>query len=457
VPLGSLLLAYIAHPAGTPRAQHGPQRRIPQPRADDTLRREIRCSPPRPSGNRRLDHRHAPRRSTASINGGLRILRAALRFAVSEGQVPPPAPSITLLRETKRLPTILAEPDLELLLANAPPSVALAMLLAAHAGLRHGKILHLKAREIDLDQSVVRIVAKTALRDGIDWHPKDHAERVVPLSPRLHAALVGAVARLAADTWLFAGKDRGLPLVSLAAPIRAAFRAAGLHDARPGLHKLRRTWASTLLRRRVDVETVRMLGGWSSLLVVERYVSSTMETQRASELDVEQSGLATGRGVFLALRRATGDARYLRHDGPQHVLGFAPSRSGKGVGWVIPTLLTWPESVLVHDIKGENWALTAGWRKARLGTSACASTRPVATAPPPATTRFSKSGAGPTKFATSRTSPTCWSIRTAPGLAYLPGYGIQAFLVVQDLSQLYSAYGREEHRLELRGARRVRA
>jgi type IV secretion system protein VirD4 len=56
------------------------------------------------------------------------------------------------------------------------------------------------------------------------------------------------------------------------------------------------------------------------------------------------------------------DQKYLRHDGPEHVLCFAPTRSGKGVGLVVPTLLTWPGSCIVHDIKGENWQLTAGWR-----------------------------------------------------------------------------------------------
>lgn len=54
---------------------------------------------------------------------------------------------------------------------------------------------------------------------------------------------------------------------------------------------------------------------------------------------------------------------YLRHNGPEHILVFAPTRSGKGVGIVIPTLLSWTESVLVHDIKGENWALTSGFRE----------------------------------------------------------------------------------------------
>jgi type IV secretion system protein VirD4 len=44
------------------------------------------------------------------------------------------------------------------------------------------------------------------------------------------------------------------------------------------------------------------------------------------------------------------------------VLCFAPTRSGKGVGLVVPSLLTWPGSAIVHDIKGENWMLTAGFR-----------------------------------------------------------------------------------------------
>ena len=54
--------------------------------------------------------------------------------------------------------------------------------------------------------------------------------------------------------------------------------------------------------------------------------------------------------------------RYLRHDGPEHVLCFAPTRSGKGVGLVIPSLLIWGGSAIVHDIKGENYELTAGLR-----------------------------------------------------------------------------------------------
>jgi type IV secretion system protein VirD4 len=42
----------------------------------------------------------------------------------------------------------------------------------------------------------------------------------------------------------------------------------------------------------------------------------------------------------------------------------APTRSGKGVGVVIPNLLNWPDSSWSLDIKGENYDITAGYRAA---------------------------------------------------------------------------------------------
>ncbi len=53
----------------------------------------------------------------------------------------------------------------------------------------------------------------------------------------------------------------------------------------------------------------------------------------------------------------------LRHSGPEHILMIAPTRSGKGVSVVVPTLLSWKESIVVNDLKGELWAFTSGWRK----------------------------------------------------------------------------------------------
>jgi type IV secretion system protein VirD4 len=70
-------------------------------------------------------------------------------------------------------------------------------------------------------------------------------------------------------------------------------------------------------------------------------------------------------GVYVgAIQDKKGSRQYLRHYGPEHILAFAPTRSGKGVGLILPTLLSWRHSVFINDIKGENYALTAGFRKA---------------------------------------------------------------------------------------------
>jgi type IV secretion system protein VirD4 len=89
-----------------------------------------------------------------------------------------------------------------------------------------------------------------------------------------------------------------------------------------------------------------------------RRVTTYGSARWANDTDIRKAGLSQPGGVFLGLH----DAQYLRHEGPEHVLTFAPTRSGKGVGLVVPTLLSWPASVVIHDIKGENWQLTAGWR-----------------------------------------------------------------------------------------------
>lgn len=89
----------------------------------------------------------------------------------------------------------------------------------------------------------------------------------------------------------------------------------------------------------------------------------------ATKEDVFESGLLPARneGVFCG-SWVDGEYVYaLRHNGPEHICALAPTRSGKGVGLVIPTLLSWPHSVFVLDRKGENYAITAGWRQKEAG------------------------------------------------------------------------------------------
>ncbi|WP_422060848.1 conjugal transfer protein TraG [Sphingopyxis sp.] len=109
-------------------------------------------------------------------------------------------------------------------------------------------------------------------------------------------------------------------------------------------------------------------GGFLSIIVAiamsvwrarERRRAETYGSARwANEREIRGAAMLGPDGVILGRV----GKQYLRHDGAEHVLCFAPTRSGKGVGLVVPTLLSWPGSCIVHDIKGENWQLTAGFR-----------------------------------------------------------------------------------------------
>lgn len=85
------------------------------------------------------------------------------------------------------------------------------------------------------------------------------------------------------------------------------------------------------------------------------------------------AGFAVGRAIHGASsgarrsswrRRPTSPSDLLRYAGDGHLLTIAPTRSGKGVGCVLPNLLTYRGAVLVTDPKGENFAVTARARRA---------------------------------------------------------------------------------------------
>lgn len=78
----------------------------------------------------------------------------------------------------------------------------------------------------------------------------------------------------------------------------------------------------------------------------------------ASEADLHRGGLRATQGVLLGRK----NGRLLVSGGEEHVMLYAPTRSGKGVSVVIPNLLNWPDSTVVLDVKRENWQATAGFR-----------------------------------------------------------------------------------------------
>lgn len=79
----------------------------------------------------------------------------------------------------------------------------------------------------------------------------------------------------------------------------------------------------------------------------------------ATKKEIIKTKLLNGRGVFLGVLPS---GEYLRDNEKTHILVVAPTRSGKGVGIVVPTSLTWKDSLLAIDIKGEIWKYASGCR-----------------------------------------------------------------------------------------------
>ncbi|MDP9119830.1 MAG: type IV secretory system conjugative DNA transfer family protein [Acidobacteriota bacterium] len=190
------------------------------------------------------------------------------------------------------------------------------------------------------------------------------------LLPRFVLALLATVATGRALLWLLEHAPRLPPLVhrlgwSLSFLVLGALTAAALH-----LRDRRRT------RKRVS--TAHGSARWGDPRSLAR-----------------PSGFLVGRA----------GRKSLRADTEAHVLTIAPTGSGKGIGTVIPNLLDYPGSLLCTDIKGENYAVTAAYRRDTLGHTVAVLDpfRLVGAGPP----TFNQTGAGtPTFNQTGAGTPT---------------------------------------------------
>ena len=125
----------------------------------------------------------------------------------------------------------------------------------------------------------------------------------------------------------------------------------------------------------------------------------------ANRMEIQKAGLRSDRGIVLGKY----EDKFLTLGGQQSVLLSAPTRSGKGVGIVVPNLLNWPDSVCVVDIKGENFDITAGFSVQSTARRSTAGRRSPRTASRTATTRCRTSA--PTRATWSATC--CRSLRSS--------------------------------------------
>jgi type IV secretion system protein VirD4 len=120
-------------------------------------------------------------------------------------------------------------------------------------------------------------------------------------------------------------------------------------------------WSSPPVRSRLIgslVLAALVVGGMALLVFLPKRRSLHGDARWAKARHIRKSGLFSNHGIILGKY----GRRYLILPGQTGAILAAPPRSGKGVSCVVPNLLNWPGSVLVLDIKKENWTLTAGYR-----------------------------------------------------------------------------------------------
>ena len=101
--------------------------------------------------------------------------------------------------------------------------------------------------------------------------------------------------------------------------------------------------------------------GFIFLLLKKPAMSLHGNAKWAKENDLKNAtpGLRGKQGILIGKF----NGKYIIQDGQQFTLLAAPTRSGKGVSVVIPNCLNWSESLVITDIKLENYKITSGYRK----------------------------------------------------------------------------------------------
>jgi integrase len=140
------------------------------------------------------------------------------------------------------------------------------IITALNTGMRRNEILTLTWGNVDLNQKIIYIV-KT----------KSGKNREVPVNEELFSLLYD-MKTTSKSEYVFTNPDTMQPFKSIRHSFENACRRAGIIRLR--FHDLRHTFATRLVRKGVDVETLRSLLGHFSITVTERYIHTAAEQKR---------------------------------------------------------------------------------------------------------------------------------------------------------------------------------
>jgi integrase len=141
------------------------------------------------------------------------------------------------------------------------------LIVALNTGMRLGEILSLQWDQVDLGSRRIRVE-----------NTKSGKTRFVEVNTPLLRELLELRRRDSRSPYLFFNPKTGKPLSTVKTAFKASCRRAGVEGLR--FHDLRHTFASRLVKRGIDLITVKALLGHSTVKITERYTHSDQERKR---------------------------------------------------------------------------------------------------------------------------------------------------------------------------------
>lgn len=211
--------------------------------------------------------------------GHISLVRTILRSAVDLGalEVLPDLPPLP--RQGRKLPDAPSEEDVAAMLTSAHGWLHLAIALSVFAGVRMGEVRALAVCDVDFKAG--NILVRNALSADEVVAPKSGHQRVVPIATPLLPILEAATrSKPPAARLVVNGNGHTPSRQNVLTAMKALEKRIGIREW--SFHALRHYFISTLVRRGVSIEAIRMLAGHSKLDVTQRYVHATAADLKAA-------------------------------------------------------------------------------------------------------------------------------------------------------------------------------
>jgi integrase len=219
------------------------------------------------------------------------VVRSILRAAVRAGMLETMPALAPLPKVGRKVTRPMRREDLEAILRAAGSAARLAFELAAFTGIRASEVRGLRWSDVDLKAGVIAV--RRGVTRGIETTPKSHHQRLIPIGPRLRAALAAAEPRKASPWAPVAITARSKPWGEFG--LNQAFKRALKRAGRRGwsFHDLRHFFVSELFRNGASAVAVQQLAGHADLATTQRYADLDASDLRKAIERIDGNGVET--------------------------------------------------------------------------------------------------------------------------------------------------------------------